>query len=588
MSDWIDTVRAARRGDTAAFTRLVREFAPLVRSVCLHRTSSDSDAEDAAQATFMMAFDRMGELKHARAFPRWLRTIAVGRCQRITRAQRREVLVEPHDIEHRTNIEQGSELDLGLRELLDGLEERDRLIASLNWLYGHRVRDIADHLDLGISLVKKSLMNSRNRLKEKVPMEHQHEERERSEAIARRVELFVHVRRNELDDVRRMLTEHPDLVNARDVRDDESLRTYYIGWSGGATPLFWAVYKGDATMIDLLLRHGADVDRRSDHGRTPLMEAVESGRLSLVTKLLEQGADADATHPRTGMTPLHLAARRGDEAIVRRLLDAGASESQPDAGGRTPGDWAALGGHASLAEQLGAESRVWPERADAAPTMIFETGVRAVDLFAPIPEGGSAILVAPPGVGKLVLLFEILHNVHRRGGHVVAIGCDDRLHEERDFAAMFAETNVPVETHVVSKDEFPALDVPNGREVVLAADVRLLPALESRPELAHATRIYFDPWPNEADVPVDVDAIVRFDSDRAGRGVWPAIDTTSTASTVVSDRHRKLALAVREMSAESVDAFVGQPFHVAEAFTGWPGEHYSLDETFDAAEKLVG
>src|SRR5215469_6341911 len=49
-----------------------------------------------------------------------------------------------------------------------------------------------------------------------------------------------------------------------------------------------------------------------------------------------------------------------------------------------------------------------PETAPASSSLL-ETGVKVIDLFAPLPRNGTVAMVAEPGVGKLVVLSELIH-----------------------------------------------------------------------------------------------------------------------------------------------------------------------------------
>jgi ankyrin repeat protein len=72
-------------------------------------------------------------------------------------------------------------------------------------------------------------------------------------------------------------------------------------------------------IVQLLLRHGADVDSRSDGGWTPLHNACDKGAIDLVRILLHAGAKINS-QLLNGVTPLHLAAQAGHTEVVECLL----------------------------------------------------------------------------------------------------------------------------------------------------------------------------------------------------------------------------------------------------------------------------
>ena len=76
---------------------------------------------------------------------------------------------------------------------------------------------------------------------------------------------------------------------------------------------------------------------------------------------------------------------RDQGELVRLLLEHGADPTLRDRAGRTARDWALAKGHADLAAQLPATDDEAPAPAPAAGApRLHETGIRAVDLFAPL------------------------------------------------------------------------------------------------------------------------------------------------------------------------------------------------------------
>lgn len=65
---------------------------------------------------------------------------------------------------------------------------------------------------------------------------------------------------------------------------------------------------------------------------------------------------------------------------------------------------------------------------------VFETGLKIVDLLAPIPRGGNTGLFGGAGVGKTVLMMELMHNTaHHHRGSTVFAGIGERSREGREI-----------------------------------------------------------------------------------------------------------------------------------------------------------
>ena len=83
-----DLVGRARRGDVAAYGRLVEATERMVFGVALRVLHDEGLAEDAAQETYLRAFRRIGSLEENAAFLTWLRRIAVTVAINMRRARR--------------------------------------------------------------------------------------------------------------------------------------------------------------------------------------------------------------------------------------------------------------------------------------------------------------------------------------------------------------------------------------------------------------------------------------------------------------------------------------------------------------------
>ncbi len=74
---------------------------------------------------------------------------------------------------------------------------------------------------------------------------------------------------------------------------------------------------------------------------------------------------------------------------------------------------------------------------------VFETGIKVIDLLAPYPKGGKIGLFGGAGVGKTVLIQELIHNIAKEhGGVSVFAGVGERTREGNDLYHEFKDSNV--------------------------------------------------------------------------------------------------------------------------------------------------
>ncbi len=90
---------------------------------------------------------------------------------------------------------------------------------------------------------------------------------------------------------------------------------------GSITPLFMACKNGNAAMIALFLKAGADANSTDEHGTTALMTAAASGSADAVKTLIDHGADVDAREGAHGQTALMFAASLNRAAAIKVLLE---------------------------------------------------------------------------------------------------------------------------------------------------------------------------------------------------------------------------------------------------------------------------
>ena len=96
---------------------------------------------------------------------------------------------------------------------------------------------------------------------------------------------------------------------------------------------------------------------------------------------------------------------------------------------------------------------------------IFETGLKVIDLIAPYAKGGKIGLFGGAGVGKTVLINELIHNIATEsGGYSVFTGVGERSREGRDLIGEMAESGVLEKTALA----FGQMNEPPGSRMRVA------------------------------------------------------------------------------------------------------------------------
>ncbi|NVB83536.1 MAG: F0F1 ATP synthase subunit beta [Kofleriaceae bacterium] len=314
---------------------------------------------------------------------------------------------------------------------------------------------------------------------------------------------------------------------------------------------------------------------------------------------------------------------------------------------------------------------------------MFETGIKVIDLLAPYRRGGKIGLFGGAGVGKTVLIQELINNVAKKSGsYSVFAGVGERTREGNDLyhelkeATLFDGSSVLSKTALVygqmneppgarARVAISALTVAEYFRDVMKQDLllfidnifrftqagsevsallgRIPSAVGYQPTLStemgglqeritstkdgsitSVQAIYVpaddltDPAPATAFAHLDATTVLN----RAitEKGIYPAVDPLDSTSTILSpavvgERHYKVArevqrilqrykdlqdiiaiLGMDELSeddkvtvarARKIEKFFGQPFHVAETFTGLKGIFCSREDTVRSFEEVL-
>ena len=310
-------------------------------------------------------------------------------------------------------------------------------------------------------------------------------------------------------------------------------------------------------------------------------------------------------------------------------------------------------------------------------TEILETGIKVVDLIAPYAKGGKIGLFGGAGVGKTVLIMELINNVAKQhGGISVFAGVGERTREGNDLYNEMQQSGVINKTALVygQMNEPPGARMRvalsgltmaeyfrdrEGQDVLLFIDNiyrftqagsevsallgRMPSAVGYQPTLAtemgalqeritstkkgsitSVQAVYVpaddltDPAP--ATTFAHLDATTVLDRGIASLGIYPAVDPLESTSRILTpdvvglehyevaretqrilQRYKELQdiiaiMGMDELSEEDkrtvsrarkVQRFLSQSFHVAEQFTGMPGQYVPLKETLRGFKMIL-
>jgi RNA polymerase sigma factor (sigma-70 family) len=185
---------------------------------------------------------------------------------------------------------------------------------------------------------------------------------------------------------------------------------------------------------------------------------------------------------------------------------------------------------------------------------IVETGIKVIDAFAPIVQGGTVALVGDMNVGKVVVVEEILH----------------RLASTSVDVSMIVFLQVPDEVGTIHR----LAQQQSGK-----LDIMFLPVRDASPEaLANLLQNFV--------------SVIAMSRELGEKQLYPAIDPRASRSSSVPESDEKLIdQANRALDkpgiAELLRNYLTQPFFVAEPFTNRPGVVVPRQTTLTDLERII-
>ncbi len=171
-------ITAARRGNAAAFTRLVEAYQRPVYNLAYRMLGNADEAEEAAQETFLRVYTQLGTYQPGRKFSSWLLSIASHHCIDVLRRRRLTWLSiedEEAPAEMLTSDAPGpedtmlqNEQETTVRKMLATLPPDYRLPVVLRYWHELSYEEIAEATHSTVSAVKSKLFRARAMLANQV------------------------------------------------------------------------------------------------------------------------------------------------------------------------------------------------------------------------------------------------------------------------------------------------------------------------------------------------------------------------------------------------------------------------------------
>ena len=272
---------------------------------------------------------------------------------------------------------------------------------------------------------------------------------------------------------------------------------------------------------------------------------------------------------------------------------------------------------------------------------MLETGIKVVDLLCPYQKGGKIGLFGGAGVGKTVLIQELIHNIAtEHGGYSVFTGVGERTREGNDLYYEMKESGVIDKTTMVFGHIFRFTQAGSEVSALLGrmpSAVGYQPTLQTEMgalqeritstkngSITSVQAVYVpaddltDPAP--ATTFAHLDATTVLDRSIVELGIYPAVDPLASTSRIldpriVGEEHFKVARGVQEIlqkykelqdiiailgmdelseddklvvsRARKVQRFLSQPFSVAVQFTGLEGKYVPVEETIRGFREIL-
>lgn len=154
-------IKLAQQRNEDAFTELMQSQLQAMYKTARAILKNDEDVADAISETILICWEKMKQLKKPEFFKTWLTRILINECNNILRQRKRVHPVEEVEETARSVYEYEN---IEWMEMMNGMDEKYRLVMILYYVNGLNTTEIASALHIPVSTVRTRLSRGRKQM----------------------------------------------------------------------------------------------------------------------------------------------------------------------------------------------------------------------------------------------------------------------------------------------------------------------------------------------------------------------------------------------------------------------------------------
>jgi len=165
-------VKKAQKGDEKAYITLFEKYEMDIYRMAFVYVKNQNDALDIVQETAYKSFSQITTLRNPAHFKTWLIKIAINSALSHLRKEKKIVHLKQEYVESLSvNDNEDVTLQIRLKELIDGLNEKEKSVVLLRFYADHTINEISNILDMPLGTVKTTLYRSLEKLRMEMEVE---------------------------------------------------------------------------------------------------------------------------------------------------------------------------------------------------------------------------------------------------------------------------------------------------------------------------------------------------------------------------------------------------------------------------------